>query len=152
MDVKITQLLRPENIRLYLKATDKTSAIEEMVDMIGEENIADREELLNCLYEREKLETTGVGEGIALPHGRTDAVKDMHVVFARSKEGVEFQSLDDKPVYLLFLITAPRNESTKVLKMLAKLSRFLNNPSFRQELLDVKSTQDIINMFKEKEG
>ena len=152
MELKIWQLLAPEQMRLELKATEKTAAIREMASLAAPDKVDNPKEFLNCLLEREKLETTGVGEGIALPHARTDAVKEAFVLFARSREGIEFESLDEKPVYLLFLIAAPKHESTKVLKILAKVSRLLNNANFRQSLLEAETPQDIIRIFQEKEG
>ncbi len=152
MEFKLYQLLKPEQICLDLQARDKAAVIKEMAALADPAKVNSPKELLNCLLERENLETTGVGEGIALPHARTDAVNEALVLFARSKSGIDFQALDEKPVYLLFLIAAPKSESTRVLKMLARVSRLLNNAGFRQALLVAESPPEVIRLFQEKEG
>ncbi len=152
MEVKISQLLKPGHICLDLQATDKAAAIRELTALADASIVSDQEGLLTCLFEREKLETTGIGDGIALPHGRTDAVSETLLLFGRSTKGIDFQSLDDQPVNLLFLIAAPKNESTKVLKMLAKVSRLLSNANLRQALLTTENPQEIVSLFQEKEG
>lgn len=151
MEVKISNLLRLEQICLDLKATNKISVIKEMISMIHKSKVSNPEGLFQCLLEREELETTGIGDGIALPHGRTDVVKEMIVLLGRSNQGIDYKALDDKPVNLLFMIVAPKNESTKVLKMLAKISRFFNNSDFRQQLMDVQSPKEALRLFQIKE-
>jgi fructose-specific phosphotransferase system IIA component len=152
MEIKLVDLLLPEYICLDLAADEKLEAIKEMADLLeGKGKILDKRAFLRCLIEREELETTGIGEGVALPHGRTDAVKEMVMVFARSIKGIDFEALDEKPVHLFFLIAAPRSESTKVLKLLAKVSRLLHNVNFRQALLKAETKEQIIELIKQRE-
>ena len=152
MEIKIADLLPPEHIILDISAQDKTEVIKEMIGVLEENGeVLDREAFFNCLMEREELETTGIGDGVALPHGRTDAVRDMLMVFARSQKGIDFAALDTKPVYLLVLIAAPKKESTRVLKLLAKVSRLLNNARFREALRSAKSKEELMGLFGQQE-
>jgi len=152
MEMRIVDLLPPEHIILDLPTQDKVEAIKGMIGVLEEgREITDRNTFFNCLMEREQQETTGIGDGVALPHGRTDAVKDMLMVLARSAKGVAFAALDGKPVYLLILIAAPRNESTRMLKLLARISRLLSNTDFRQALQTAASKEEIGSLFSRQE-
>ncbi len=151
MGINLVDLLPPEHLCLELEATEKIPAIKEMADMLDNTGkIEDKKIFLKYLLEREELETTGIGDGIALPHGRTDVVREMCMVFARSSTGIDFEALDDKPVRLFFLIAAPKSESTKVLKLLAKISRLLHNKNFRETLLQANSKQQIIDLISKQ--
>jgi PTS system fructose-specific IIC component len=152
MELTLVNLLPPEHICLDLVADEKNEAIKEMAEMLeGSGKILDKRTFLKCLIAREELETTGIGDGVALPHGRTDAVSQIVMAFARSKKGLKYEALDDRPVHLLFLIAAPRSESTKVLKLLAKVSRLLHNADLRQALLRADTKTDVIEFIKERE-
>jgi len=153
MEIKVSDLLTLEHICLDLKAMDKVGAIKEMVELLEVNgDISDKQAFVDCLLEREKLETTGIGDGVALPHGRTDAVKRMVLAFARSLQGVDYQALDGQPVHILFLLAAPKSESTKVLKLLARISRLLNNAGFRKALLEAKTKEEIQELIRQREG
>jgi nitrogen PTS system EIIA component len=133
--MKISELLNQKLIIADLKAGDKRQALEEMVACLA----ANRQgihakELYNVLIEREKLGSTGIGNGIAIPHGKLDGLDSICLVFARSRAGIEFDSLDGKPVYLIFLLVAPFNSAGVHLKALARLSRLLKEKNFRDNL------------------
>ncbi len=152
MEINIPELLAPERIRLSLSATDKKSAIIELVNLPGMQNsIKDKKAFLEAIMEREELETTGIGDGIALPHSRTDAIAEMVVAFGRSTGGINYGALDNKPVHLIFLIAAPRNESTKMLKLLAKIARLLNNAEFRRSLLSIDGNEQVLDLIRKRE-
>ncbi len=147
----LSELITEERISLDLLATDKIAVIKEMIDVLGNhERVVNKAELLLCLQEREKLESTGIGDGIALPHARTDLVKEIMVAFGRSKQGVEFESLDGKPVHLFFLIVSPKENSSKLMQVLAKLCRLLRDDGFRQALLYAESKQKALELIQEK--
>ena len=121
-----------------------------MVDKtLGKGLIVTREPILDKIREREELESTGVVEGIALPHARTEAVKDLLLVVAIVKEGLDFQALDGKPVYIIFLIVAPEEAKKKYINVLARISRMCRQEEFRKSLREAKSPTEILNVIKE---
>jgi len=138
-------------ILLDMKAKDILSAIEELTDLIAKVSNIDKRRLVNDLMEREKLGSTGIGKGIAIPHVRTDALEEVVVAFGRSKKGIDFNALDDKPVHLFFLIAAPEDYQNEYLNTLARISRLLKEEQFREQLLKAKSIEEIIVLFREKE-
>jgi nitrogen PTS system EIIA component len=134
--MKISELLNEKLIISDLKARAKKQALEEMVACLtANRNDIDARELYAVLIEREKLGSTGIGNGIAIPHGKLDGLDTICLVFARSDGGIDFDSLDGKPVHLVFLLVAPSNSAGAHLKALARLSRLLKEKNFRDDLL-----------------
>jgi len=101
--------------------------------------------------EREELGSTGVGQGIAIPHSKTKGVKELIGAFGVSKQGVEFEALDGEPVHIFFLLLAPEGAAGLMLKALARVSNFLKNKYYRKKILDAKSTEEIIQILEEEE-
>ena len=148
--INLNNFITEEQICLELSAIDKVGILKEMLDVLGNDGrIIDQEELFKALLTREDLETTGIGEGIALPHARTDIVKELMVAFGRSKKGVDFEALDDNPVHLVLLIVGPRKDSSKLMRVLAGVCRILRNSDFRQALLTAESKREIIRLIEE---
>jgi len=143
--------LLDENLILILdKIEDKFKLIEVMVDKtLGKGLVVTREPILDKIREREELESTGVVEGIALPHARTEAVKDLLLVIAIVKEGLDFQSLDGKPVNIVFLIVAPEEAKKKYINVLARISRMCRQEEFRTALRESQSPAEILKIIKE---
>lgn len=140
-------------ILLNMKAKDSQGAIEELTELIDDKvPSVNKKALVNDLMEREKLGSTGIGKGIAIPHVRTDAVERVVVAFGRSEKGVDFNALDDKPVHLFFLIASPENSENEYLNTLARVSRFLKKDQFREELIEAESNEAIIALFRDKEA
>jgi len=133
--MKISELLNQKLIIADLKASAKNQALEEMVACLAAfRQGINPKELYTVLIEREKLGSTGIGNGIAIPHGKLDGLDSICLVFARSPAGIEFDSLDGKPVHLIFLLVAPFNSAGVHLKALARLSRLLKEKNFRDNL------------------
>ena len=152
MEEKIYEILPENQISLNIKSRAKEEVLKEMVELLeSSPNILDKNNLLDNLIERERLETTGIGDGIALPHARTDSVSQLVIGFGRSDQGIEYDSLDGNLVHLLFFIAAPKTSSTKVLKFLAKISRLLNSVNFRKSLLEAKTKKEIQDLFRSRE-
>ncbi len=149
--MKIIDFLKEEAIVPDLKATDKESVIKELVTLlknIGE--ISDQEKIVEVILEREKLGSTGIGQGIAVPHAKTDDVKQIVVAFGFSQKGVNFGSLDEEPVYLIFLVLAPVEATGMHLKLLAKIARLLKDKVFRNSLKSCKGKRrEIFQVIKE---
>jgi PTS system nitrogen regulatory IIA component len=150
--MKLSEILRPEYIISNLKAHDKKGALEELSGVItDQEPSLNKGYLLQVLLERERLGSTGIGEGIALPHGKVNNLDRLLVSFGRSLEGLSFDSIDDQPAYLFFLLVAPENSAGAHLQALAKISRFLKDSSFRQRLMEAKSNDEIYRIIMDKD-
>lgn len=137
---------------LHLKAKDKKGVLEELSNACYERGFIDNpEELFRTLMEREKVITTGIGRNVALPHARTDVVKRLHLIFAKSDTGVDCDSLDGKPVYLFFLFIGPNKENKEYIKILAEISRLVRIEQVRKTLLESKTEEDVFRIIKENE-
>ena len=151
LDVRVCNLLKEENIVLDLKQRDRDGAIREIAGTLkGSDEISDLDVFIEKVLERESLNTTGIGDEVAIPHARTDAVKKLVVAFGRSSAGVEFRSLDGKPAKLIFLIgSPPGDEEVKYyLKILARLAKLLRNQVFRDALIHASTPGEIVDCFK----
>lgn len=149
----IGDYLKEERILINLKAHNKEESIKEISRVLKDaKEIVDFNAFLKDVFEREKLGTTGIGDGIAIPHTRTDSVKDFVIAFGRSSEGVEFNSLDGKPAKLIFLMgTHKEKDLSNYLKTLAHLTRLLKHEFFRSSLLKASSPKEIVDAFKKIE-
>lgn len=147
--MKVGDYLREERLLLNLKAQDKEESIREIAALLKDaKEIVDFETFVKDVFEREKLATTGIGHGIAIPHARTNAVKDFVVAFGRSEAGVEFNSVDSKPAKLIFLLGTPKAKGLgDYLKLLARLTKLLKEESFRNLLVQATSPKEIIDKF-----
>jgi PTS system nitrogen regulatory IIA component len=150
--MKLSEILKPEFIISDLKAHDKKGVLEELSAVItDQEPSLNKGYLLQVLLERERLGSTGIGEGIALPHGKVRKLDRLLMSFGRSREGLRFDSIDDQPAYLFFLLVAPENSAGAHLQALAKISRILKDSNFRKQLLDAKSKEEIYRIIVEKD-
>ncbi len=146
----IEELLDEDLILILEKVEDKFKLIEIMVDKtLGKGLIVTREPILDKIREREELESTGVVEGIALPHARTEAVKDLLLVVAVVKEGLDFKALDGEPVYIVFLIVAPEEAKKKYINVLARISRMCRQEEFRKALREAELPSSVLKIIKE---
>ena len=151
--MKITDLLDVKSIELNGKPTSKKEAINKMVDlMCAGGNIKDKEEYKKVVFKREEESTTGIGEGIAIPHGKSDAVKSPGLAAMVVKNGVEFDSLDGEPADLIFLIAAPDTEDNVHLDVLSKLSVLLMDEEFTSELRSAKTKEEFLKIIDKREN
>ncbi len=150
--MKITDLLSEKAINLHGKANSKEEAIIQLVDlMVENENINDKEAYKQAVLKREEEGTTGIGEGIAIPHGKTDAVEKPGLAAMIIPDGVDFKSLDGSPAKLLFLIAAPNTKDNVHLDVLSRLSTLLMDTEFRQALYDAKSPKEFLECIDKAE-
>jgi fructose-specific phosphotransferase system IIA component len=150
--VKISELLRPALIKLDIESKEKKGAIKEVVDLMADcGQIDDPDSFLSDIYAREQLGSTGIGEGIALPHARSKGIKKLVISFGRSLSGVDFEALDESLTHLIFLIGTPKDDVGNYLKTLAQLSRLLKKEYLRKKLLAAKAKEDILDIFKKAE-
>ena len=145
--------MQPEDIIPSLSAGGKDGILSELADKVVERHPSlNREELLRVLQERERLGSTGIGEGIAIPHGKLRSAGELLLVFGRSQKGVDFSSLDGRPAQLFFLLVAPDEAAGVHLKMLARISRLLKDPSVRRRLLEVPDAAAIYSIIREQDN
>ncbi|MDF7671870.1 fructose-specific PTS transporter subunit EIIC [Lactobacillus sp. ESL0701] len=151
--MKIKDILAPESMIMSLKATNKKDAIKEMADLEVQTGIVNNEdEFIKSIWEREDESTTGIGDGIAMPHARNKSINKARVLFAKSKQGIDYNSLDGKPVYLFFMITAPAGADNTHLEALAKLSGLLINPDLVSALKLAQTPEEVIALFEQAES
>jgi PTS system nitrogen regulatory IIA component len=145
--VKITDFLSSEAIIPDLASPDKQAVLEELAEKFP---VADRalsaKQVREVLVEREKISTTAIGEGVAIPHGKLANVDRVHAVFARSTTGVDFASLDGEPTHLFFALIAPEDGAADHLKALARISRLLKDTAFRARLLKAQSGKELFDI------
>ncbi len=150
----LSDLMKPELICLNLKSARKDASIIEMAEMLHKKQIIrDEKDFTEKVFRRENLGSSGIGQGVAIPHARTAQVRETKIAFGRSIKGIEFESLDEKPVHLIFLIASPRSDNELYLGTLARLSQLLIGESFRETLLKAGTKEEIllaISRFEEK--
>ncbi|HPJ00957.1 MAG TPA: fructose PTS transporter subunit IIA, partial [Enterococcus sp.] len=150
--MQINDLLIKDAMIMDLQATDKKGAIDEMIQkMYDAGRISDIETYREGILAREAQTSTGLGDGIAMPHAKNAAVKEATVLFAKSNKGVDYEALDGQPTYLFFMIAAPEGANDTHLQALAALSRQLTNPDFVAKLKVAKTPEEVQAIFAEAE-
>ena len=150
--MKITDILDEASIIQDLRSTGKKGILEELSNVLVQGGkLPDRDKVVEVLLEREKLGSTGIGDGIAIPHGKMKGIKALVTSFGRSIKGVNFESIDNKPTHLFFLLVAPENSAGIHLKALARISRLLKDPSFRNRLMEARDRQDLFEIIAEED-
>ena len=136
-----------------LLGDSKVKVIKEMTQCLKQNNfIKDDQALFETLMEREKLGSTGIGENVAIPHGKSDEVTQIITVLARSKNGVEFESLDQKPVHFVCMVIAPAHSTGQHLKVLARVSRIFKNQGIREEILKAENSDTIYSILMNEDS
>jgi len=134
-------------------SSSKEGIINEMIDLLkSDENIIDLEKIRVVVLEREKIMSTGIGNGFALPHGKTDGVKEIVAVFGKLKDPIEFESIDGKPVSLIFLMVGREDAVSDHIKMLSKISRIISKDEVHDKLLNAETAGEILKIFEEEES
>ncbi len=145
--MNIRKTLSKEAIALNLQGHDKNSVIEEMVDiLVAAGKITNRKAALKAVLEREKKMSTGMQNGIAIPHGKTDTIDSLAVALGLKKEGLEFDSLDGQPSVIFIMTLSPINRTGPHIQFLAEISRQLNDPVLRERVLNAQSPDEVINV------
>jgi len=149
--MRISQLLSKSSIIANLNAQDKKGAIDELALAVSETTKVPVKELATVLMEREQLGSTGIGGGIAIPHGKLGSVQSIIVGFGLSRKGVEYESLDNKPVHIFFLLLTPENSTGGHLKVLAQISKLLKMDQFKKGLIAAQSVDDIYDIIMDQD-
>jgi nitrogen PTS system EIIA component len=148
--MKILDFLRFSGIISSLEAHSKEEALAELVAPIVLDNpVLDKEGLIRTLVERENLGSTGIGGGVAIPHGKIEGLPRLVASFGKSQAGIDFRSMDNKPAYLFFLLVAPKNSAGEHLKALARISRLFRDPLLKTSLMQAQGADEIFQILEE---
>jgi nitrogen PTS system EIIA component len=151
--MKIDEILSKDSIIANLVGTNKEEVLLEITSFLQDlKLIKDKETLFNTLMEREKLGSTGIGENVAIPHGKSNELSQIIIVFGRSIGGVDFESLDQKPVHFVCMVIAPSNSTGQHLKALARISRLFKNQVLREGILKLQDANQIYSLLLEEDS
>ena len=150
--MKITEFLDKRGVKVGLEATEKADVLKELVGVLADvKDLGDKKSIVKALVERESLGSTGIGQGIAIPHGKTDRVKELVAVLGISRKGVNFEALDGEAVYIFFLLVAPKDTAGPHLKALAQISRLLRDSYFCELLQRCKTSDEVYELIRKEE-
>ncbi|MGA2625054.1 MAG: PTS sugar transporter subunit IIA [Bacteroidota bacterium] len=151
--MKISDILEEKLVVTNLAGSTKDDIINSMVDLVGQSSkVLDKEKVRSAIFEREKIMSTGVGNGFAIPHGKTEGVSDVVAAFGVTAQPIDYQSLDEKPVRLVFLLVGRDNMVGPHIKLLSRISRLMNKEEFRNKLLETKTSQEVLETFRKEEA
>jgi nitrogen PTS system EIIA component len=151
--MKIDEILKKESVIADITGKNKLDVIKEMTECLKQNNtIKNDQALYAALMEREKLGSTGIGENVAIPHGKSDELTQIITVFARSLSGIDFESLDQKPVHFVCMVIAPANSTGHHLKALARISRLFKNQNLREGILKAEDSNAIYSILLEEDS
>ena len=149
----LTHILQPDCVKVPLSGKDKLSVIKELVDLLDVNKLlTDKDEVLQSVMNRENTRSTGIGSGIAIPHGKCKGVKELVMTIGVSRQGIDFQSIDDKPVYIVVLLASPMDKTGPHIQALARISRLMLDESFRNKLRNAPSAKDLYDLISSKEA
>ena len=151
--MKIMDFLNADAITVDLQATDKKSAIVELVEVLkSTKKVKKTDEIIEVVLEREKLGSTGIGQGVAIPHGKTDVLQEQVGALGISRKGIEFNSLDGEPVHIVFLLVGPVEVAGQHLKTLSRISRLFKDKFLRQAIRDAKTKEEIVKIIQQEDA
>ncbi|HZO81471.1 MAG TPA: PTS sugar transporter subunit IIA [Candidatus Binataceae bacterium] len=151
--MKITDILNPEMVLPELKGANKADVLRELAAyLVSKHGALDAEMLAAVLAERERLGSTAIGDGIAIPHGKIAGIDHIIGIFGRHRRGVDFDSLDGRPTHLFFLLVAPEDSASLHLKALARVSRLMKDAGFRTRLMNASDAPEIFRLIKEEDA
>lgn len=151
--MNILEILRPECVKVPLLSPEKRGAIEELVDVLaGDGRVTDLAALKAAVWERECQRSTGIGEGLAIPHGKSEAVKDLAMAVGRPAQPIPFDAIDKKPVRLLILLVSPLDRISLHIQALGRVSRLLSDPALREAAYAAPDAASLYDIFRRAEG
>ena len=149
--MKILDVLQKEAIISDLKSQDKKEILEELVSPIARITGVNHKDLVRVLMEREQLGSTGIGGGIGIPHGKLKQLESLALGFGLSRKGVDFESMDNQPTHIFFLLVTPENSTGLHLKMLARISKILKHDQIKEKLLIAADSDEIFSIIREED-
>jgi len=151
--MRLTDILKPENIKVPLESTTKNEAIAELVNLLAKNgDVTDAKKVLDAVLEREATRTTGIGNGLAIPHGKCSGTKDLVMAIGKADTPIDFQSIDGRPVTLIWLLGSPPDKTGPHIHALARISRLMTMDKFRSALAAAKSSQEIFDIIVQQEN
>src|SRR5687768_18499628 len=151
--MRLTDILKPENIKVPLTSTTKTDAIGELVTLLAENKaITDAKKVLDSVLDREATRTTGIGNGLAIPHGKCTGTNHLVMAVGRAANPIDFQAIDGRPVTLIWLLSSPPDKTGPHIHALARISRLMTVDKFRSALAAAKSAQEIFDIIVQQEN
>jgi fructose-specific phosphotransferase system IIA component len=151
--MRLTDILKPTNIKLPLESTSKAAAIGELVNLLqANGEVTDAKKVLDSVLEREATRTTGIGNGLAIPHGKCAGVDHLVMAIGRPAAPIDFQAIDGRPVNLIWLLASPPDKTGPHIHALARISRLMTMDKFRQALATAKSAQEIFDIIVQQEN
>jgi fructose-specific phosphotransferase system IIA component len=140
----LTQRIQPDCVKVPVESNDKEAVIAELVDLLNEKGLlSDRDAALEAVLTRDRLQSTGIGDGIALPHGKCNAVRELVIAIGIAREPIDFNSIDSKPVKIIILLISPSDQTGPHIQALAKISRLMLNQEFRKQLENAASAVEV---------
>ena len=150
--MKVFELLDEKFILTGFESEEKEKIINELIDLYNKsDKVNDLEKVRTAVLEREKIMSTGVGKGFAIPHGKTNAVNDVIAAFGKTESDIDYNALDGNPVHLIFLLIGRDDMVSKHIKLLSRISRMMNKDEFRDRLVKANSKKEIIEIFRKEE-
>jgi fructose-specific phosphotransferase system IIA component len=151
--VLLTELLTPDRIKIPLESAAKEDLLRELVAIVGDDHVVrDRDEVLRAVIEREAVLSTGIGNGVAIPHGKSQSVSELALAAGVTRDAVDFEALDGHPVRLFFLLVGPESAAGQHVKALSRISRLLRRDSFRTRLVSARTSQEFYEIIQEAEA
>jgi len=151
--MRLVDILKPENIKVPLEAHTKTDAITELVGVLAKnESVADAKKVLDAVLERESTRTTGIGNGLAIPHGKCTGAKDLVMAIGKAGTPIDFQAIDGRPVSLIWLLVSPPDKTGPHIHALARISRLMTIDKFRHALMAAKTPQEAYDLIIAQEN
>ena len=149
----MTEILQPTCVKVPLEAKDKKAAITELVDLLSSNGqLVDRDAVLEAVMLREQTRSTGIGSGIAIPHGKCNSVKELVMAIGIAGEPIDFESVDGKPVTIIILLVSPSDQTGPHIQALARISRLMLDEEFKQRLEGARSAEEVYELLSSKES
>ncbi len=150
--MKIVDILKPDCVIFEIKGETKNSILTSLAKPIAKAHSLDLDDMVTTLFSREKLGSTGIGDGVAIPHGKASGIKSITASIGKSTKGLNFDALDGKPCHIFFLLIAPADSTSGHLKALARISMMLKKPEFRQKLMQASSEMELYELIAEQDS
>lgn len=151
--MRLTEILKPANIKIPLEAKTKADAIAELVDVLAASgDVTDARKVLDAVMEREATRTTGIGNGLAIPHGKCTGTNDLVMAIGRAATPIDFQAIDGRPVSIIWMLASPPDKTGPHIHALARISRLMTIDRFRQALTTAKTSQEMYDIIVQQEN
>ena len=150
--MRLTEILKPQNIKVPVLAKVKTEAIAELISLLADNGeVVDPKKVLDSVLEREATRTTGIGNGLAIPHGKCNGTDHLVMAIGRPQTPIDFQAIDGRPVSLIWLLTSPPDKTGPHIHALARISRLMTIDKFRQSVVNARTSQELYDLIVQQE-